>query len=156
MYKKILSGLVLLIFVSSQLISYAQEPERQELERKYVQPSANPNQPPSLPPIVLIAGKEKDSFQRVFIEKVKTGDQVNVKLLMFDREPGEKITVNSYGLPGSAKLNVVQDEKTKNRAEATLTWTPSMADTGFRTVVIEAINSKGLASRVSLSYKVNK
>ena len=164
MYKKILSGLMLITFLSSQLISLAQDPgmaPQTPPANQQVLPAPNGANSPSIappqniPPIILIAGKERESFQKVFIDKVKVGDEINVKLLMFDREPTEDIKVNSYGLPASAKLTIKKDDKGKNRAEADLTWKPEKSDKGFHTIVIEVLNSKGATSRVSLSYDVS-
>lgn len=178
MYKKFVFILTLIIFSSSQLVSFGQNPGMAPQP-----PSANPQAPPALPqnappglplnappslpqnvpsalpqnfpPIILISGKERESFQKVFIDKAKIGDEINVKLLMFDREPTESIKINSYGLPDSAKLTIKNDEKTKNRAEANLIWKPSKIDKGFHTIVIEVLNSKGSISRISLSYDIS-
>lgn len=149
MYKKIAFIVMLITFFSSQLISFAQNP-----------PAGNQTPPQAatlqnLPPIILIAGKERESFQKVFIDKVKIGNEINVKLLMFDREPTEDIKTNTYGLPSSAKLDVKKDPKGKNRAEGNLSWKPGKTDKGFHTIIIEASNSKGAVSRVSLSYDIN-
>lgn len=155
MNKKNLFGLMLTIFASSQLMSLAQNPAM-------VPPPPAPGKqvtapvalPQTFPPIILISGKERESFQKVFIDKVKAGEQISVKLLTFDREPKEEVKVNSYGLPDSAKLDVKNGEGSKNRAEINLTWKTKDSDKGFHTIIIEAVNSKDAASRVSLSYDV--
>ena len=156
MYKKVIFSFMLLAFLNSQLISLAQDPSMAPQAPPANQQVTPPPAPPqNIPPIILISGKERESFQKVFIDKVKVGDEINIKLLMFDREPTEDIKVNSYGLPNSAKLNVKKDDKGKNRAEADLTWKPEKSDKGFHTIVIEVLNSKGATSRVSLSYDVS-
>ena len=150
MYKKIVFIITLITFLSSQLISFAQNPPAGDKT-----PPAQEALLQNLPPIILIAGKERESFQKVFIDKVKIGNEINVKLLMFDREPTEDIKTNTYGLPSSAKLDVKKDPKGKNRAEGNLSWKPGKTDKGFHTIIIEASNSKGAVSRVSLSYDIN-
>ena len=147
MYKKILFSLMFIIFLSFQLASFAQSSSG-------VMP-VNNVPPQNIPPIILISGKERESFQKVFIDKVKVGDEINLTLLMFDHELTQEIKINSYGLPDSAKLNVKKNEKEKNRAQANLVWKPEKSDKGFHTIVIEVLNSKGAVSRISLSYDVS-
>ena len=151
MYKKILFSLMVIIFLSFQLASLAQSSSGVR-----PQPLHGSNHPSTAtPPIILISGKERESFHKVFIDKVKIGDEINLSLLMFDHEPAQEIKINSYGLPDSAQLNVKKNEKEKNRAQANSIWKPEKSDKGFHTIVIEVLNSKGAVSRISLSYDVN-
>ena len=155
MYKKNVFILILTIFLTSSLISFAQKPPVGNQPPHAIQPPSQAVLLQNIPPIILIAGKEKDSFQKVFIDKVKIGAEINVKLIMFVREPSETIKTNTYGLPASAKLDVKKDEKAKNRAEGTLSWKLVKSDKGFHTIIIEVSNSKGSVNRISLSYDVS-
>ncbi len=152
MYKKFVFSLILITFFSFQHFSYAQTPTSPPPVPQMTPPAQVPQ---DIPPIILISGKERESYQKVFIDKVKTGTEINVKILMFDREPKETLKVSSYGVPSSSKLDIKKDEKASNRVEANFSWKPSSTDKGFHTFVLEAVNSKGSISRVSLSYDIN-
>ncbi len=120
-------------------------------------PSKGQSPPPTqIPPGIIIQGKEKESFQKVFVDKVKIGQPIELKLLMFDREPTEVLVSTTYGLPESAKYEFKVDEKQRNRATANLTWTPTGKDKGFHTIIVELSNSKGTKNRMSFSYDVEK
>ena len=154
MKKKILSVIVLVYFLLS--VSYAQEakptkgkPTNQKNQVKIQNPSEA-----ELPPIVLILGKEKESFQKVFINQAKTDQLVNLTLVIFDKNGTEGLNFVTYGLPKSARFDFQKDQNVKNKATATLSWTPTKTDIGFWTIVVEVTNTKGISSRMSLSYDV--
>ena len=108
------------------------------------------------PPNIFIQGKERESFQKVFVEKIKVDQQIDLKFFMFDREPSETLSSKTYSLPSSAKYDFKLDEKMKSKGGATFSWKPSKADVGFHTIIVEVSNSKGDASRLSLSYDVGE
>lgn len=144
---------MLITLFNVQYFSYAQTPPPPPPPVPQMTPAAQV--PQDIPPIILISGKERESYQKVFIDKVKIGTEINVKILMFDRDPKESLKINSYGVPSSSKLDIKKDEKASNRIEANFLWKPSKTDKGFHTFILEAINSKGATGRVSLSYDIN-
>ena len=161
--------LILTISILFNLPSLAQQPPNQpplppqqpvmQGAPPQLQPAMQQDAPPlSLPPNILVVGKERESFQKVLIDEATVGVEKVVTLIIFDRDPSADLSCITYGLPASAKFDFKKDEKNKNRATATLVWKPTKQDkdklSNFHTIVVEVTNGKS-SNKLALSYKLN-